>query len=229
MRRTVQRAIAACSFFAVAFLAGPARATTQYPDVLVIDGEERSLLTNPLEPYFDANPTRRPAPDVWSSALWRRYVATWRLDGDRLVLTKVEVLQPRDDPWTASWDIEFHDIFDTLFPGRAELPAEWFTGQLVIPHGDIVEAVDMGYGSTFEAYELLHLERGVVISRVSLDAEGFRRFREAQFAAFVQSPVYAAVATYLVKGSPKSGEHVREFLFHYGVEEYTRRVFPDSP
>ena len=44
-------------------------ATAQYPDKIFYNNKEYSLLTNPLEKYFEKNEDKRPKGGVISSAL----------------------------------------------------------------------------------------------------------------------------------------------------------------
>lgn len=53
--------------------------TAQYPDKIFYNNKEYSLLTNPLEKYFERNEDKRPKGGVTSSALWRGYVATFEI------------------------------------------------------------------------------------------------------------------------------------------------------
>ena len=68
--------------------ASSAFATAQAPDKIIYKGQEYSLLVNPMEAYFDMHPERRPRGRM-STALWRGYVATFQVRGERLVLKDI--------------------------------------------------------------------------------------------------------------------------------------------
>src|SRR2546426_1395774 len=87
----VSRSTALCCVIgAVLCSASLARATPQAPDLLLMNGKQYSILTNPLEPFLALNPDKRPTSDIVSTGLWRGYVATWKIEDDHLILTKIE-------------------------------------------------------------------------------------------------------------------------------------------
>ncbi|RBJ96764.1 hypothetical protein BRN98_07435, partial [Xanthomonas oryzae pv. oryzae] len=74
--------------------AGPAHATNQLPDLIQIDGQQATLLAEPLSgPLDDPATWKRFVAHAGSalgscSANWRGYRADWRLDGQRLLLDR---------------------------------------------------------------------------------------------------------------------------------------------
>jgi hypothetical protein len=48
-------------------------ATAQQGDILVLNGKQYFIETNPLEPFLKQNPDKLPKSDVVSSSLWRGY------------------------------------------------------------------------------------------------------------------------------------------------------------
>jgi hypothetical protein len=139
--------------------------------VLFMDGEEYSILTNPLEPYLALNPGKRPHAKVEWSDLWRGYIASWKIESEHLWLRKIEI---REGDAAA---LKLVDATQALFPGEREVPADWFTGYLVIPTGKLIEYVHMGYASTYKRYLILRIDQGVVTERRPMSAAQFRKFR----------------------------------------------------
>ncbi|WP_254575009.1 hypothetical protein [Stenotrophomonas acidaminiphila] len=72
-------------------VAGAAGATAQVPDRIFIKGRDYALDTNPLEGQLRDRPGFPPENVSRSTANWRGYVAHWAIDGDRLLLRRVEV------------------------------------------------------------------------------------------------------------------------------------------
>jgi len=72
-------------------LAATAGATAQVPDRAFIEGRDDALDTNPLESQLRDRPDFPPENVSWGTANWRGYVAHWAIDGDRLLLRRVEV------------------------------------------------------------------------------------------------------------------------------------------
>jgi hypothetical protein len=105
-----------------------------------------------------------------------------------------------------------------LFEGKSEVPASWYSGTLVIPRGEVVNYVHMGYASTHERYTVLQVTRGRIDSRRELSAAEYEVLRKERFAKFKLTPEYARLMEELSPGS--SVIEAEEFLYEYAVEEY---------
>jgi hypothetical protein len=196
-----------CLLLVLASIAGiaPGRAiaTAQEPDRLLLDGKQESLHTNPLSAWLEQHPQALAGVTSRSSANWRGYVATWEVLGDELLLRRVDVasdLGPDDD------EERVEDIAPKLFPGTDPIVATWYSGALVVPRGELVNYVHMGYGSDYERYVVLVVREGKVTARRDLDQKQFRDFRKARFAAWKKTPQYAAAAADL-----RDSEHGEEW------------------
>jgi hypothetical protein len=58
--------------------------------------------------------------------------------------------------------------------------AEWFSGELRIPEGDLVEYDHMGYASRYERNLLISVENGVVVGTRILSDEAYQKELESQ-------------------------------------------------
>lgn len=190
--------------------------TAQVPDKLILDGKEVPLFENPLEYlWLDetgtpvlfaevfAEPPTSPEGQKKQEALssrrpealrdgggasnnWRGYVATWQIDGDRLMLVKIEqsfqtAPVPKDrkdwDRWAPNWELREVPI-DLVLPGKTlPLIAEWYSGRLRIPQGEMLDYVHMGYASRFERDTFLEFKNGVLVSRADIDNTGRNLYR----------------------------------------------------
>ena len=83
-------------------------------------------------------------PDIiFSTACWRKYIGTWEIKEGRLYLI---------------------DIFGRLkLDGEEPLFADWFTGELRVPQGELLQYVHAGFGSVYEEEILMKIEKGLVI------------------------------------------------------------------
>jgi hypothetical protein len=153
-RLCIACAICACS------IASTAEATAQFSDQIVIDGRSEQLFTEPLESALHADPglrynLMRRIPDNGCSASWRGYVAGWEIRRDELYLVDVQV-----DPCS---NVKKMVPLAELFPGTTgPVKAQWFTGTLMVPQGQQIEYVHMGYGSRYERYLFLDIDKGDV-------------------------------------------------------------------
>jgi hypothetical protein len=130
----------------------PALATTQFSDILYLNGQKHSLDSLPLEPYYGpGNP--RPKFRAPNTATWRGYIATWEIDGGALYLKAIRA-------WTGQGQVGL----EALFPGRkGPVPATWFTGKLKVPQGKILKPAVPH--PIYEKYLMITVEKGRVVNQ----------------------------------------------------------------
>ena len=99
-------------------------ATTQFSDIVYLNGQKHSLDSLPLEQYYGPkNP--RPKFRAPNTATWRGYIATWEIDRGVLYLKAIRA-------WTGQRKVGL----EALFPGqKGPVAATWFTGKLSGPPG----------------------------------------------------------------------------------------------
>jgi len=129
--------------------------TAQISDTLILNGEKVSLQCDPPLPYNHPRITTRP-PEDWeeddrwccSTACWRGYIATWEIRDNRLYLNGIR----------GDWRL----LGDPLF-------ADWVTDELIIPRGERLLYVHMGYGSVYAQEERITVEKGIVTQTVIIN------------------------------------------------------------
>lgn len=137
--------------------------TAQQMEKLIFNGKEVSVATEPLDPYL-SNLKEKPKLFPPSSTCWRGYVGTWEIKNDKLYLIAFEgytVNMVERRYWQVGMDF--------IFPNHKEVFAEWFTGELRIPQGDMLEYVHGGYESTFESDLLLVFKNGHLSGQRTVD------------------------------------------------------------
>ncbi len=131
--------------------------TAQFGERLNYDGQEMSMCTEPLGDYFALGGVNPGFGQEWPldcTALWRGYIGTWEVLGDRLYLVAIHKLV-LNGPGT--------NFLETVFPGYPDrVFAHWYSGTLRIPQGNTLKYVHMGYQSTYERDMLIDVERGVI-------------------------------------------------------------------
>ena len=154
--------------------------TAQTPDSIRFQprGATHPLCENPLDSFLRARGLKKSRGGMMSTANWRGYVATWLLQRDRLWLTAISsnglIVDRRQSEAEAEADADA-DVpgeldgrpftVDGLFPDEdrpPEMPvfAEWYSGELRIPEGEMIQYVHGGYGTTYERDRLILIERG---------------------------------------------------------------------
>jgi hypothetical protein len=131
--------------------------TAQIGERLHFNGQEMSMCTHPLGDYFALGGIDPGFGQEWPldcTALWRGYIGTWEVLGDRLYLVAIHKLV-LNGPGT--------NFLETVFPGYPDrVFAHWYSGTLRIPQGNTLKYVHMGYQSTYERDLLIKVERGVI-------------------------------------------------------------------
>src|ERR1043166_7074348 len=87
-----------------------------------------------------------------STACWRRYQGTWEAKDGKFFLVGLE------------------GRFELA--GDEPLLADWFTGVLRVPRGNLLAYVHMGFGSVYEEELHIHVERGRVTGTRTYDNRG---------------------------------------------------------
>lgn len=124
--------------------------TAQAPEKLIYEGEQHSMCTEPLSQFVKRGGDI-PEFAGYCSALWRGYIGTWEVIGTRLYLVGI------DGTLIDGKEATLEDLFPG-YPGRVF--AHWFSGEVRLPQGELLNYVHMGYGSTFERDLLLTFKKG---------------------------------------------------------------------
>ena len=161
-------------------------ATAQYPDKIIYNDIEYSLLTNPLEKYFEKNENQRPKGGVISSALWRGYVATFEILDNQLYIKEIIIQISNEESDKTEWK----SVIDEIFPKIEDRKIKWFNGLLTLPYGELVNYVHMGYGSNYENYTLIEMENGKLDKLKNLNFEEYTKLKDRQFEVYKKTNSY---------------------------------------
>lgn len=127
----------------------------QAPDRLILDGRERMLINEPLEPFIRENCPVRPDFRFHDGINVRGYVATWEVrPDDTLWLIRLQTRLPDDGPDPG---------LQLLFLDRtAPIPAKWVSQKLMSPDGN-QRYIHRGYTSTYASFAVLTVFEGRVV------------------------------------------------------------------
>lgn len=124
--------------------------TAQMGERLILDGEETSMLSCPAIPENDPRIEYGPDPGViLITCNWRNYLGTWEIKDRRLYLV---ALTGR------------HRLRET-----GPILADWFSGTLRVPKGEVLQYVHSGFASTYETELFIEIERGTVRDTLTID------------------------------------------------------------
>ncbi|MEA3372465.1 MAG: hypothetical protein U9Q62_02120 [Campylobacterota bacterium] len=144
--------------FFILFFSTALFATVQVHDTIIYQDKEYPLYHFPLDSYVYKKGIRhRDLFPVQCTAVWRGYVAKWKIIDDTLFLVALRngecVPKPPEIP------------LSKLFPSQeGPIKATWYSGDLLIPEGEIIEFFN-GYNPTYEKELWLKFENGVIIHK----------------------------------------------------------------
>lgn len=164
-------------------------ATGQTPDKIIINNKEYNLLNNPLEIFFENNPEYHPIygphltlfkkyrngamPLPFSTGNYRGYIATFKIENDMLVLADLTVKN------IDSEKREYISVYKQLFKNKKIVLN--YSGILVIPTGELIEAANFGYSSLYTQYKLMTINNDKVVKEKELNKDEFIKFKLTQF------------------------------------------------
>lgn len=196
-------------------------ATAQSPDIIIYNGKEYSLHSNPLEVYFKNNPDKRPQSGVMSTDLRRGYIATFEVKENQLFLKDIEI-QYYDTTSEESSKYKWRSVINEVFPDQKDIKIDWLTGLLVLPFGELVNYVHLGYGSTYKNYILLEIDKGDLKQEMKFGYKEYEKFKTKQFQAFKKTDEYKKIKADLRKDG-SSDKFIDSFLRSF-VTEYTSKI-----
>ena len=126
--------------------------TIQAADILSYNGKKTTIASEPLKSYLDA---RSDVGFVYkTTALVRGYIGKWEIKNKKLYLISLVGFIKNNK----QVDLNY------LFPNETEVFAEWYSGDIRIPEGELLKKINLGYASVFEKDRYLSFKEGVLIS-----------------------------------------------------------------
>lgn len=160
------------------FISLTANATSQFGDIIIWKGDTLTLFSNPLELRSDRDvlskiidsllltEDRRLYPNKYnteevesmsSTACWRGYIAEWRIINDKIYLSNIYACHDN------KVKVDLKKIFGNELIENF-LFANWITDKLVIPKGECIEYVHLGYKSIYKTETLIEFKDGILIA-----------------------------------------------------------------
>ena len=126
--------------------------TIQAADILSYNGKKTTIASEPLKSYLDA---RSDVGFVYkTTALVRGYIGKWEIKNKKLYLISLVGFIKNNK----QVDLNY------LFPNETEVFADWYSGDIRIPEGELLKKINLGYASVFEKDRYLSFKEGVLIS-----------------------------------------------------------------
>lgn len=131
--------------------------TAQARERLLFNGEEIWMASLPLNLYLqNRGYIKFVSP---STDCWRGYRGQWEVVDNKLYLTGLTAYIAED----ITADINY------LFPGQNKVFADWFTGEIRIPKGELLDYVHKGFSSLYSNDLFLVFENGILTKQYEID------------------------------------------------------------
>jgi hypothetical protein len=134
-------------------------ATSQIPEALIYNGITNDMYSTPLESFFSAGKPKLFLEKPSSTACWRGYVGTWKIEDDELYLVVLQEGHPR----TGAIPL---DMVNPKWVSPVK--ATWFTGTIRIGSGKVLMG-GMGISVKRESDIFLEITDGKVMSTRQVD------------------------------------------------------------
>lgn len=128
--------------------------TKQLNEILFYNGHKYILYSEPLRKYLKKSKTK-PNFRFLGSNCWRGYLATWSIDDNKLFLVAIDAEHPDGTK------VKLSDIF---LLDEKKVFAVWFTGELILPLGNILHFSPTMCFNYYERYMILTIKQGILIS-----------------------------------------------------------------
>jgi hypothetical protein len=132
--------------------------TAQVYERIRYKGKMYDMADEPLSMYLEQNKISIPF-SVLSTACWRGYIGKWKVKYKKLYLYDLKGYDESDR------EIRINDVF----PNQKEVFAEWFTEEMRLPVGEMLQYYHMGYESVFEKDLFLKFEKGILVGEREVD------------------------------------------------------------
>ncbi len=127
--------------------------TAQFFEDIVIEGKEMGMCTEPLEMYL--REIKNPPEFIADcTACWRGYIGIWLIEDKQLFLTDITKYLVENENY------HWRDMFDGR-PGN--IKADWYSGILRVPQGELLQYVHAGYASNYQKDLFITIDKGNVI------------------------------------------------------------------
>ena len=170
--------------------------TSQFREGIYIDGKIYGMQCEPLEKYLNENFNGKddgtyPYLIEISTACWRGYIGTWKIENDQLFL--LDISNQKEEELNIDQDgnillmvkvneneYKFIKDWRKVFfnDQQGDIKASWFTGRLIVEMGKMIEYLHTYYGSHYEKYMIIDIKDGDVLKKEMLTNEEYQQVRK---------------------------------------------------
>jgi hypothetical protein len=140
--------------------------TAQDPDRIRYRRRVYDLFSEPLEDYFTELRPKTESFVGLCSACWRGYMAHWSIRKGKLYLDRIQPYLDCNSRENESRDDAYQRHMAETFPNStAPVFADWFSGELVLVTGKVVEYVHLPYATAYENEIVIQIHEGNLVGQ----------------------------------------------------------------
>lgn len=197
-------------------------ATGQIPDYLIQDKDTIAIQSNPLEEYFKKNPIDKDLITTRSSALWRGYIAFFKIIDNKLILENIYKQNYIEDANGKNTE-KLISIYQNIFGNDKNFECSFYNGVLICPYGELVEYVHMGYSSIYENYNLIEIKNGQLVKEQKFKSDEFIKLKVKHYQKFKQSEEYKKMFDEFLKASNEMDKEIENSFGELSKEDKKRK------
>lgn len=159
-------------FILIYFLSAKIYATGQAGDRIIIGNDTLQLLSAPFEPILQQRNIT--ANDLWgdsfdyNTACWRAYIATWKIENEKLYLIELAPCNYYDYPKGKCPKVNLGKKFPDICE-EGKIFAGWVNEELLIANGELLHSESNGFDRIYAKEIGLFFMNGLIVKRVNYD------------------------------------------------------------
>lgn len=142
-------------------------ATAQAGDRLIWNGDTLNIFSNPLELRNDIDSLRSKLfgkkENGFNTGCWRGYIAEWTIIENEIYLTNITSCINN-----YSTKSDLGAVFGAEYE-NGKVKANWMTGKIIIPKGEIIHEINDAYSSIYETELVLTFDNGILTDQKTYD------------------------------------------------------------
>jgi len=130
--------------------------TVQVAEIIRYKGKNKYMQTEPLQQYLEKEGRSFSSFD---SSCWRGYYALWEFNNNKLYLVELVNCLFKNK-------VDLQNMFNQ---NQEKVFANWYSGDIVIPTGELLEEGLFGIDNVYERNIILKFKNGILISEKEVD------------------------------------------------------------
>lgn len=183
------------------------------PDEIIVDGITYEYRYHHMEYYFKYHTARRPVVPQDSTVVGRNYVATFRIDKDRMMLHDLRIKShAAANDYTLS-------VLPKIINNENEKFLNWINGLFYVGIGEKLEQSVNEWDIEYTDYLVFEVKKGIVVRKDYFNNYQMKAFKDYQYERFHRTADYQKLFQRLKKQTHMSDwqieSHILKNIIYY--------------